>query len=268
MAGEKHLRLQVSGGYNGTGAPTAEVWSFNMRLALVFGDVDSLGTFPTNWEVEPNFDSHTAATFTTQKTWIAQGPTGNDFDPESWLTDQVEPAVAGFISGWKFSPRAEVRSMIVYPCKDGDGTSIEGNFARLDYTSSNPVGGGSNLMPLENSVVVSWTTSRLGPRGRGRIYTPPPGTNCLDADGLVSSGDRLDLVDAAVTFAQDLAYTGIGGSAAHVRPVVTGPTAKPGQPAYTRYALIEGVRVGRVMDTQRRRRNAEVEDYASAPVTY
>lgn len=268
MAGEKHLRLQVAGGYSGSGAPAAEVWSFNIRLALVFGTVDSLGTFPTNWEVVPSFETHTEATYVTQKTWTANGPGGADFDPESYLADQVEPAVRTFIEGWKFSSRAEVRSMALYPCDSPDGTSIDGNFARLDFTSDLPAGAGSNIMPLENSVVVSWTTDRLGPRGRGRIYTPVPGTNVLDADGLLSAGDRLDLVDASVALMEGLALGSGPGLTAVVRPVVTGPTAKPGQPAYTRYAVVNGVRVGRVIDTQRRRRNAEVEDYASGAVSY
>lgn len=266
MAGEKHLRLQVAGGYNGTGTPTQEVWSFNLRLAIVFGTVDDIGTFPNNWEVSPLFESHTEATFTTEKTWIADGPLTANFDPESYLTDQVEPAVADFISGWKFSPRAEVRTISLYPCDSPSGNSIDGNFAKLTYTSSNPVGGGSNLMPLENSVVVSWGTDRLGPRGRGRIYTPPPGTNVLDADGLLAAGDALDLVDASTAFLAGLALSGV--DTVSVRPVVTGPTAKTGQPAYTRYGTIKEVRVGHVIDTQRRRRNAEVEGYVSDSVTY
>lgn len=267
MAGEKHLRLQVSGGYNGTGNPALEVWSFNLRLALEFGAVSSLGTFANNWTVEPAFESHTEATFITEKTFTVNGPGAIDMDPESYLTDQIEPAVAGFIGGWKFSPRVEVRKISLYPC-DTTGNAIDGNFAHLTYTSGFPVGIGANLMPLENTVAVSWGTDRLGPRGRGRIYTPAPGTNVLDADGNLAAGDALDLVDESVTLLQGLSLVAAGLGALNTRPVVTGPTAKPGIPAYTQYAVVNEVRVGHVIDTQRRRRNNEVEDYSTDTVSY
>jgi hypothetical protein len=267
VADPKHLRLSVFGGYTSGGAPDTEVWSFNMRLALVFGNVDAQGTFPDNWVVTPNFDTNTTGSYVSQKTYICENtPAG--FDPQSYLEDQAEPAVADFISGWKFSSRVQLRGMALYPCSSPSGNSIDGNFARLDYTADFPVGGGSDLLPLENSVVVSWGTERLGPRGKGRIYTPVPSKTVLDADGLLSAGDALDLVDSSVALCQGLAFTGSGLGAAQVRPVVTGPTAKAGQPAYSRYGLINAVRVGHVIDTQRRRRNAEVEDYSSDTVTY
>lgn len=267
MAGEKHLRLQVSGGYNGTGQPASEVWSFNLRLALEFGSVSSLGTFANNWDVVPTFESHTETNWVTEKTWTANGPAAIDFDPESYLNDQAAPAVADFVSGWKFSPRVEVRKLSLYPC-DTTGNAIDGNFAHLTWTGSNPVGAGTNLLPLENSVAVSWGTDRLGPRGRGRIYTPTPGTTVLDADGLLAAGDALDLVDASVALLQGLAIVNVGVGALNTRPVVTGPTAKPGIPAYTQYGVVNEVRVGHVIDTQRRRRNAEAEGYSTDAVTY
>lgn len=266
MADEKHLRLQVAGGYSGTGSPAAEVWSFNLRLILNFGAVDDVGTFPSNWSVEPDFNTTTGATYVTQKTWTANGPLTADFDPESYLIDQVEPAVADYIGGWKFATRAEVRRISLYPCGSPDGTALGGNFADLTYTSSNPHGTGSNMLPLENSVVVSWATNRLGPRGKGRIYTPVPGTNVLDADGLLAAGEALDLADASATFLAALSLTGV--DTVTIRPVVTGPTAKPGEPAYSRYAVVKNVRVGHVIDTQRRRRNKEDEDYTVEAVSY
>ena len=265
MAGEKHLRLSVFGGYTGTGSPAEEVWSFNIRMALVFGEVDPIASFPNNWTVEPAFNVTVGGSFTTQKTYICEN-SPQTFDPESYLVDQAEPAISAFITGWKFSSRVRLDGIALYPCESPSGNSVGGNFARLDYTADNPVGIGSNVLPLENSVVVSWVTERLGPRGRGRIYTPVPGTNVLDGDGLLAAGDRNDLLDASVAMIEGLAFTGGTRGSARVRPVVTGPTPKAGQPAYSTYAKMTGVRIGRVIDTQRRRRNAEVEDYASAPV--
>ena len=77
-----------------------------------------------------------------------------------------------------------------------------------------------------------------------------------------------DLRDAAVTMLQGLALDGDPALGPNTRPVVTGPTAKSGQPPYTQYAVVNGVRVGQVIDTQRRRRNKEREAYVEADVTY
>lgn len=267
MANEKHLRLQVSGGYTGTGPLVPEVWSFTMRLLLIFGSPDSIGTFPDNWTVEPTFESHTEATFTTEKTYTVNGPAAIDFDPESYLTDQAEPALAAFIGGFYWSSRVQMRRISLYPC-DLTGNAIDGNFAHLDYTSSYPVGIGSSPLPLENSIVVGWGTDKLGPRGRGRIYGPVPGTDVLDTDGLVSATNATLLAERAKDLCEGLAIVATGLGALNVRPVVTGPTAKPGQPGYSRYAVVNETRVGRQIDTQRRRRNAIVEDYHTDTPSY
>lgn len=258
MAGEKHLRIQASGGYSGSGEPANEVWSFNLRLALVFGSIDNLGTFPSNWEVASDFRTQTESTYTIDNTWKADGPLTQEFDPVSYLIDQAEPALAAFISGFDFSARAQLRKIAVYPC-DTSGNSIGGNFSVLTYTSGFPVGIGTNMLPLENSIAVSWQTERLGPRGKGRIYTPVPATSVLDTDGLCSTSKATLLAERAKDLLEGLSTTLYDSGL--VRPVVTGPTAKPGIPAYTQYGTITQVRVGRVIDTQRRRRNKETEGY-------
>jgi hypothetical protein len=77
----------------------------------------------------------------------------------------------------------------------------------------------------------------------------------------VSSGTADDIRDAGVQFMEDLAYSGVGGLSAHVRPVVTGVP-------YEQYGVVKAVRVGNIVDTQRRRRNRLSEVYVSGAPTY
>lgn len=265
MANEKHLRIQFSGGYSGAGEPAEEIWAFNVRMALVFGAVDNLGTFPNDWTVEPDFRTETDATYTIDNTWRGDGPLIASYDPVSHMVDQVRPAAAAFISGFDFASRTQLRQITIYPC-DTTGNSIGGNFTKLTYTSGFPAGIGTGMLPLENSIAVSWQTQRLGPRGKGRIFTPVPGTSVLDTDALVSTSKATLLAERAKDFLEGLCTT--NDDSGTTRPVVTGPTAKPGIPAYTQYGVVTQVRVGRVIDTQRRRRNKESEQYVIDTPSY
>jgi len=259
VTGEKHLRLSVHGSY--VGSPEAsEVWVFNLRQALVFGTVDDLGTFPNNWDVVPNFSTHTETDWTTETTWKVDGPLTTSFDPESYLTDYVMPSLQVFAGASNFSARVTFLGANLYPC-DTTGRSIGGNFARGTFTTI-PVGSNSSLqLPSENTLVASWGTDRLGKRGKGRIYPPVMGANILTSDGLVDSSPVSTHLDACKALIEGLSYSATGGTDAHLRTVVTGPSTTHGLGSYTSYAVINAVRVGRVMDTQRRRRRQLSENY-------
>jgi hypothetical protein len=112
-------------------------------------------------------------------------------------------------------------------------------------------------LPPQNSIAVSWRTQQIGSRGRGRIFLPSSTSGSL-SQGHVSSGAASDITAAAVTFLEALAFT---SSSWNVIPIVTG---KP----FVGYGVINQVRVGSIMDTQRRRRNRLTEVYTSTNVTY
>ena len=48
MADEKHLLLTISGGYTDS-TLSGEIWQVGLRLALVYGTVDDVGTLPNSW---------------------------------------------------------------------------------------------------------------------------------------------------------------------------------------------------------------------------
>ena len=266
MAGEKHMRLTIHGDYTPGSVDAPEVWAINLRQALVFGSVSDVDNFPSNWSVDPNFETHTETDWTTSKTWIATGPLGATFDPESYLTDQVGPALQNWMGAAGFSNHVRCTGASIYPCGT-DGKAIGHNVAHLDFTTI-PVGTSSGkMLPTENSAVVSWVTHVLGARGRGRVYPPPITVDALTSYGVLDSSWAATYLNSHKNTIEALSYSSVGAGGAHVRSVVTGPSSTGGAAPYTRYGTIIGARVGQVVDTQRRRRNKLPEAYQSEAVS-
>lgn len=121
-------------------------------------------------------------------------------------------------------------------------------------TAVTPVGGGSaygNDFPNQVAWVVSWKTAfARGPAHAGRIYLPLPDVP-VRSDGLCDPLDATACEGSAATFLADLAAVVSG-----VAPFCM--SRKLGAPAMN---VITGARVGRVLDTQRRRRRSLREQY-------
>ena len=262
---KKHMRLSVHGGYK-PGVAGTEIWNFNLRQALVFGSVDDVGLFPDNWEVVANFSTHTEADWTTETTWTGDGPLTASFDPESYLTDYVGPTLQAYAAAGGFSSRTTWLGANLYPC-DTTGNAIGGNYARLTFTTELDGGASGTMLPIENSLVASWETHKIGRRGRGRIYPPVVTTTALSGDGFAGSTFVTSYMDANKALITGLSYSGAGGTAPRVRSVVTGPSSSGGVGSYSGYATILGVRVGQIFDTQRKRRNKENESYQEESLT-
>ena len=262
----KHLRLTAGGGWVPSNM-SAEQWQIGFSLALVFGGVDPIGTFPDNWEPVSVTINRVEADWTITGNWYAQGPTPV-FNPDDFLNDQAAPALATFIgAGDCFSNdvRLDWLKLAVIGSPTGHEVPavpyLVGTPCVLEWTSSNPVGAHSTgLLPPQDSIVISTRTSQLGRRGRGRIYLPGIDVSCTTG-GLVNHSHRDTLSLQAATLYEALSTTGVGPGAAQVRPCVTG---KP----WTDYSVINELRVGDVVDTQRRRRDRLVENYVSRSLTY
>jgi len=140
------------------------------------------------------------------------------------------------------------------------------NVSELGTTPANPIltsaqaviadGGTSSDpgLPAQCSPCLSLTTSTAGSRARGRMYLPPPDTTAMTTTGRLDSAFRTAMVNALDTF-----FATMGSNAAS--PVVVSSVGG----VYTTYPVTT-IRLGDVVDTQRRRRNNIAEVYTTAAV--
>jgi hypothetical protein len=217
------------------------------------------GTLPLFDVTDVNI-SRTETHWTIQQAWNAHFGIGSDIDTGDWLNDEI----AGTLFGTVFprcSEKVVLQTIKASPIAT-DGTVVRDRTTVLTWTSSFTGGSQSgNPLPFENSIVASWQTPVLGPKGRGRVYWPVSATSVLNSDGRLGTTPRADFLADVVSMLEGFAITGGIGHSEWALPIVTG---KP----YTEYGQITGVRVGDVIDTQRRRRRQLAESYASAATSY
>lgn len=68
------------------------------------------------------------------------------------------------------------------------------------------------LLPRQSAGIVTWRTSLVGKRYRGRTYFPFPSTLHCESDGTPTPGYKVLLEDVIDVFAQNEVLTGAGGS--------------------------------------------------------
>lgn len=200
---------------------------------------------------------------------LASSETGDDplgvydwDEVENWLTSGIQTAV----KTWHASSGAAIHNV----CKltyaklnyvKMDGHYLENRTHEFIYAPVVAGGASASQYPNQVALVVSLTTGiDRGPAHRGRFYMPMP-TWAVQADGLIASAQAVLTATAAATF-----ITAISDSPGI--DILTSPNAavmsKVGTGATN---LITGVQVGRVYDTQRRRRTSLPETYSSVVVT-
>lgn len=264
MANEKHLYLTIQGHCTTPGL-TNEVWQTGVRLALVFGSVDDIGTLPNSWNPIAHTINRVETNWTISGNWLAhQGSI--DFDPGDYLNDQVAPAVQVWMQANRASNQIRVDQLALYPIGAPLGRAVpappyaSGTPCLLSLTAPVMDGVTSGLLPLQNTVVASHRTSQIGRPGRGRMFLPPTGSSTA-VNGLLTDSNRDAIAAAHRDFLEALAFDGPTPTDPSVRPIVTGGN-------FTQYAVINQVRVGNVMDTQQRRRRQLIETFANETVTY
>jgi len=109
-------------------------------------------------------------------------------------------------------------------------------------------------LPAQCSPCVSLTTAIAGSRARGRMFLPPPDTSVLTTAGRLASTPRTEILTTLDTFFGTMSGN---GATAVVVSAVGG--------VYTTYN-VDTIRLGDVMDTQRRRRNSIAEVYTTAAI--
>lgn len=118
-------------------------------------------------------------------------------------------------------------------------------------------GTASGTWPFQDSLVVSLQGAGRGPGNRGRFYLPPQGgIGGVGPDGTISNGFQTNVLAATKTFIQNLNnWPGLDIGAPQVCIA-----------SKTGLHTVSSVRIGAVMDTQRRRRRSLPERYLTASV--
>ena len=269
MAGEKHLYTIVKGGYISSASALAEEeWQFGFRSTISFGigDLDPIGTNAA-WDVVPVNIDRTETECRITGNWRVESGI-SDMAVDDWLYDSVRGAVTTFLATSMFPNTVQLRQLLCYPIGAPDGHVVpappyaQGSPIVLTFTGTLPVGGSSGAMaPPNQSVVVSTRTAQIGRKGRGRFYPPCPPSGVLGTTasaGVVSSANQTTLANAAAAMLEAVQLD-VGDDGVELRAAVIGAP-------WTDYALINSVRVGRVMDHQNRRRRAISEVYVDASV--
>jgi len=114
--------------------------------------------------------------------------------------------------------------------------------------------GTGSTLPAQCSPCVSLTTATAGSRARGRMFLPPTVTSAMTTAGRLGSSPRGAIVAALDTF-----FASMAGNAATC--VVVSSVGG----VYTTYT-VNTIRLGDVIDTQRRRRNSIAEVYSTAAI--
>lgn len=132
-----------------------------------------------------------------------------------------------------------------------------GAYNQADHNEDSPGVGAGDSLPLQIALAVSLRTARSGPEGKGRFYLPAPAV-ALGADRRVTAERAGTIAANMKAFVEhvDGAFTQFGVPGGNV--VVASSKGF--------LSVVTGVRVGRVLDTQRRRRGDMQEGYADATV--
>lgn len=178
-------------------------------------------------------------------------------DVAAMVADQWNSTLGNSSSGW-FASFVKGRSVDVYRLGADGKTTAKGQ-APLAFG-----GGGTTGLPWQDSMVVSLydhdpTGFQARPgRHRGRFYLPPFATTKLQSDGTLSTSNQTLLKTDAAGFIQGIKDTAVG--TANINPQIQSKTDQA-------YREVKYVRVGRVVDTVRSRRNKLQEAYVQQPIT-
>jgi len=145
---------------------------------------------------------------------------------------------------------------------DEDGTTVPGSPVYHYYTT--PISGASaaSAWPPQCTLAATLTTAK--PRGfgsKGRMYLPGM-TTSIDSSGKIPSTNQANIANTFQTFMNTvIGHTDIP------YPVIVNSREVAGIPGHAAaFFPVTGIKIGNVIDTQRRRRNGLVETYESRAV--
>ncbi len=178
----------------------------------------------------------------------------SDYDLDQGDLDDLANDFGGFLEAGFFGSEVKFTEARAYKI-GADGRTV-GDV--LYSVLATPRGGvaGAPAHPWQCTPVLSFRTNvQRGPASRGRMYLPPVRIPVDAGDGKMSSAARDALLEQCRQFIVD----------ANNRPGIedgTGNVSVVSPRAGGKIADVNRLRMGRVFDTMRSRRNALLEDYA------
>lgn len=180
---------------------------------------------------------------------------------ETWVQGDLKDKV----QAWHTDAQAHVHGGATLAFVKGNYVNMAGHYVDAithEHVYSPAVGGSSSaaVHPNQVSLAVSLATGlERGYAHRGRFYMPLPAI-VIRTDGMISQGDADEVAGAAARF-----LTALNDWAGLDRPLSENVAvmSKHGTGATHTVTAVE---VGRVMDTQRRRRAEIPENWVTAPV--
>lgn len=216
----------------GGALPGGEIWSCGLRVASV-GGIGSPSAATDSWNMKALLDHYTVAI----KAMHANS-----------LTQISNRCILQWV---KFNRVA------------GDTGLYKDPVSWANYFPD-VLGGGSSSGPHPpNQICIAITTTTdvsRGPAARGRFFLPMP-IVAIGVDGLIPTAVILSMKVPLRTMIELMGDVPGVDVAADPSPVVM--SRKAGSPATRK---ITGIKLGRVLDTQRRRRNALKENYMLEPI--
>lgn len=192
--------------------------------------------------------------------WGGQGEATPDPIPPGAMTAFAAVGKTYF-TGATWSPSVklmEVRGYVV----DSAGKSLYGTDTALVASPINGTGS-TNAHPWQVALVATLTTAiTRGPGRFGRVYLPGPAVAIVTGDGLISATDAGNYAVNFRNFLNSLNDAAEGFRSGTSRAVCVASGVGNG-----RMDAVTGIRVGRVLDTQRRRRRSLLEEYQVQPIT-
>ena len=260
MTQATHVLLTVQGGYTDE---SLEHWQVGIRWLLqpnlVTVTIPDTGTLDP-WDVTDTSTERIETDCVIETKWIRDSVAVGAFNPDDWLFDQVRPAFQDFF-GPQYSSHVRVLGLKASPI-DSLGHVVRDRTCQLTFTSTFPQGAATGTpLPIQTSTAISWGTPRLGPKGRGRVYPPVTTVASLDGGGELAGASQTALRDEWVSILDNSSFEAAFTPSWSITPIVTG---RP----YGQFGTVRQVKVGNIIDTQRRRRRQLVETYVSGPTSF
>lgn len=178
---------------------------------------------------------------------------------DSWLHGSMKDRVAAYhaATGTCINPLAKLSFVKLNAIKTDGHYQYD---VTHEHVFADVAGGGDafNTVPNQSALAISMTTGfSRGPAHRGRYYLPMPSVQILP-DGTVNPAFTAQILGTTKVFIEGLADVPGVDIATSPTPAVF--SRKLGSPAHR---TITGVAIGKVLDTQRRRRRSLPENYSN-----